>query len=100
MANFNIKNLEEKIEWLARLVTNGGTEDQRFRMAVAEFKVFLEDVEKNHLPRDLADALRNKNRFIYDNQQSYVDDLRREYKDYCKRVDMKTIENMRNVNDK
>ena len=86
-----MQRLEEQIEKLARLVTNGGFEDQRFRMAVGEFKLFLENAEKNHLPQDLVKALRDKKMFVYDNQQSYVDDLRREWKDYCQKINMQTI---------
>ena len=83
MSEYYIQNLEDKIEGLARLVTNAEYEDRRFDLAVADFQLFLDNPEKNNLPRDLAKTLRNMNRSNYGNQQSYVDDLRREYRRYC-----------------
>lgn len=87
MSECYIQNLEEQIEGLARLVTNSQEFDRRFDTAVAEFKVFLDDAEKNHIPQELAKTLRNKNLSDYGNQQSYVDSLRREYKSYCKTME-------------
>lgn len=77
--------LKEKLDLLAGLVTDSQDFDRRFDMAVAEFKIFLNDAE-NHVPQELAETLRNKDLSNYGNQQSYIDDLRKAYKDYCEKI--------------
>ena len=82
MGDYYIKNLENKIEWLGTLVTNSAIVDERFYSAVEEFKAFLKN-QKNNLPADLVYELSLKNFSNYGDEQSFVNDLRRTYNQYC-----------------
>lgn len=79
--------LRDKIDNLGLITTNDMSSDRRFDMSVAEFQLLLDEAEKNHIPQELAETLRHMNRYAYGDEQSYVNDLRREVDKYYNRLE-------------